>query len=107
PLRGIAKFLTVIGPFLRAKVLLSKEGSLRPRRRRGWSVQSPAQRLLTDIRAKRAQKMWVIASWTGNAGDLSRQKLLVAVGAAGSSQQNEQVLIGPCVQFCTVHEDAD
>jgi len=28
--------------------LLSKEGSLRRRRRRGWSVQSPAKRLLMD-----------------------------------------------------------
>src|SRR5215831_14385436 len=30
--------------------LLSKEGSLRRRRRRGWSVQSPAKRLLIDAR---------------------------------------------------------
>src|SRR5215475_8027871 len=30
--------------------LLSKEGSLRRRRRRGWSVQRPAQRLLIDAR---------------------------------------------------------
>src|SRR6516164_9378178 len=34
--------------------LLSKEESLRRRRRRGWSVQSPAKRLSMDVRAERA-----------------------------------------------------
>jgi hypothetical protein len=38
----------------------------------------------------------------GNAGDLSRRKLLSLLAPAGSSQHNEQVFIGRCVQFCTV-----